>query len=201
MLAALRMNIHLLCPSPQILCNTLDILKHLLCSSPCPQSDPTLNILKPLIVSQTASLVTGYTNGVYPSSGANDATAALSTDLIRLGTLSLTPYGSIIASPSTSFDLTSFSFGCGQFQANPQAPGVPVGCAISVTGFDISDQQIPEATFSYAPPDLLGSHMVLATLPSTFRGLKNVTLGVAASSLLVPTTLLDIDDVKHCNYS
>ena len=138
---------------------------------------------------------------MYPQSGINDAASTIRGDAIRLGTLTLNPYANIEARPSKSFDFVSFYFGCRELVVSPQVPSIPLGCTIAVTGFDINGKQIPEASYSYSPSNSLGSPMALVGLPITFRNMKNVTIGVATSSLDTTTTILVLDDVVHCNYS
>ena len=135
-----------------------------------------------------------------PHSGKDSVAASITNDVVTFGGLTLNPFASILASPSKSFDLQSFYFGCGELVSNPQIPSIPLGCSIAVTGFDQRGKQIPVAMFSYSPNNLLGSPMALAALPATFKNAKNVTLGVATSSLDTASTLLIVDDVTHCNY-
>jgi len=72
-------------------------------------------------------------------------------------------------------------------------------CTISVTGYYATGQIVTVATFSFAP-STTPSPMNLATLPLTFSGLKNVTFGVAGSSVAVATSVLLVDNLAHCDY-
>lgn len=142
----------------------------------------------------------GTIAGVTPHSGNNGAVASMNIDLIQVGAFTLNPFGSILATPSQAFDLYSFWFGCGQGTANSQAPSTPIGCSISVTGYTKDNFVVPVASFNYAPTSSTGSPMVLATLPLTFRSLKNVTFGIADTSSVTADAILVLDDVTHCNY-
>ena len=98
--------------------------------------------------------------------------------------MTLNPFGEISAGPGVDyFDLRSFYFGCITDLENSEVT-TSEGCTISVTGFDYSDQQVPEATFAFAPTKLVDQSLVLAELPNTYVALKNVTIGIADASLL-----------------
>lgn len=144
--------------------------------------------------------MTGSTGGVIPHSDGQDIVVGVGNDATQLGSVTLNPFGNIVASPSKSFDLYSFWFGCGSNLEQPAA-SVSIGCVLSVTGFNIAGQQLPVATFSYAPTNPTAAPMVLAALPATYRGLKNVTLGLAVGTGTSTTSAIWVDDVTHCNYS
>ncbi|KAJ9608348.1 hypothetical protein H2200_007336 [Cladophialophora chaetospira] len=148
------------------------------------------------------SVVTGTAGGVYPQSGSNVASATIVTDAIQIGQATLQPFGTIVASPSQSFDLEEAWFACVLLQGSPQVASVPVGCTISVAGFGKDNMPVPAVSFSFSPPNPLGSSMTYFQLPYTFRYLKNATFGIATTSFIPPpNTVLYLDSVKHCNYN
>jgi len=68
-------------------------------------------------------------------------------------------------------------------------------------GYYINGQQAPEVTFAFANTNPPTQPMNLALLPATYVGLKNVTFGVVSSSTTATTTIFEMDDLVHCNYS
>ncbi|KAI0177482.1 hypothetical protein BJ166DRAFT_600061 [Pestalotiopsis sp. NC0098] len=141
--------------------------------------------------------------GFPPNTKPNVITAQLTSDPLNLATLSLTQtFGTIAATGTTKgFDLTSFYFAC--TLATPiLAITRPQSCDIVVTGFYANGKRAPTAKFSFA---VIGSiavaqKMKVATLPATFKALKNVTIGVSSSQTLSLLTALDIDTISTCNY-
>ena len=144
--------------------------------------------------------MTGTLGGIAPAFDPNIAAATIRNDLLA-GGITIQPFGNITASPSQAFDLFDARLACTTFNTNPQIPGVPLACTVTVTAVDKDNNPIPEATFSFSPTNLLSNPMVNIQLPNTFRHLKSVTFGVATSSLLPATTVLFLDNVRHCNYS
>ncbi|KAK5717598.1 hypothetical protein LTR17_015951 [Elasticomyces elasticus] len=131
---------------------------------------------------------------------ANVAAATLQTDEIQLGSLSLQPFGIISAAPGTkAFDFSSFYFGC-FLNDHTAAAVVSQGCTVAVTGFYLNGAQAPEVTFAFAPTSPTAANQVLATLPITYSGLKNVTFGVAGASVLAAGAGINVDNLRHCNY-
>ncbi|KAK5710691.1 hypothetical protein LTR15_012847 [Elasticomyces elasticus] len=140
------------------------------------------------------------TGGVEAHSAPNVAAATLQTDEIQLGSLSLQPFGTISAAPGTkAFDLSSFYFGC-FLNDHTAAAVVSQGCTLAVTGFYLNGAQAPEVTFAFAPTSPTAANQVLATLPITYSGLKNVTFGVAGASVLAAGAGINVDNLRHCNY-
>ena len=143
----------------------------------------------------------GLANGVVAHSKPNVAAAAMPQDLVTLGQVTLTPFGEISTGPGVkSFDLSSFYFGCVTNLENSLVT-TSTGCTIAVTGYKYNGQQVPEATFAFAPAQTIGAPPALASLPSSYVGLKNVTIGIASAAVLAAETIVDIDDLVHCNYS
>ncbi|EMC93118.1 hypothetical protein BAUCODRAFT_158882 [Baudoinia panamericana UAMH 10762] len=141
------------------------------------------------------------TNGVIAHSKPNVAAAAMEGDLVQLGVVTLNPFGSMTLAPGTkAFDAKSFFFGC-VVDLEQAAATISSGCTISVTAFTIYGQQVPVATFAFAPTMEIGNPLTFAQLPSTFSLLKNITFGIADASVATAQTVLDIDDFVHCNYS
>ena len=64
-----------------------------------------------------------------------------------------------------------------------------------------SGAQVPEATFAFLNNNGPNNVMTLAQLPSAYKGLKNVTIGVVNGATQTALTVLQIDDLSHCNYS
>ena len=118
---------------------------------------------------------------------------------MMFGSVSVNVFGNIISSPSKAFDLYSFEFGCGVAAEQPVA-STSEACVISVIGFTFAGQQLPVVTFSYAPTSPTAAPMVLATLPDSYKGLKNVTIGVASGTAKT-NSLIWMDEVAHCNYT
>ncbi|KAK3617244.1 hypothetical protein LTR56_025427 [Elasticomyces elasticus] len=140
------------------------------------------------------------TGGVEAHTAPNVAAATLQTDEIQLGSLSLQPFGTISAAPGTkAFDLSSFYFGC-FLNDHTAAAVVSQGCTVAVTGFYLNGAQAPEVTFAFAPTSPTAANQVLATLPITYSGLKNVTFGVAGASVLAAGAGINVDNLCHCNY-
>jgi len=140
-------------------------------------------------------------DGVVPHSKPKFAAAAMAQSLVTMGDVTLTPFGEMLVGPGVKFfDLSSFYFGCIIDLQNAQAT-TSVGCTIAVTGYYYNDKQVPEATFAFAPDQLAGAPLALASLPPTYTGLKNITIGVAGAAVLAAETVLIIDDLVHCNYS
>ncbi|KAK5125933.1 hypothetical protein LTR85_011288 [Meristemomyces frigidus] len=147
------------------------------------------------------------TSGIVPTSSPNVAAATMQQDELQLGSLSLNPFGTIAtASGTKAFDLRSFYFayqlsykGCVVDDKNT-AVTVSSGCTIAVTGYYATGQQAPEVTFAFAPTSLTEATLVLAELPATYTLLKNVTFGIADGAVVTAETVLDIDNVVHCNY-
>ena len=126
----------------------------------------------------------------------------MDSDLTQKGQVTLTPFGTMAASSSTgvsSFNLESFYFGCVLNTENDLASPA-TGCVFAVTGYNIYDEEVPVATFAFAPSVLFQAPLALAELPSTFTKLINVTFGVAAGSVIADGTIPIIDNVVHCNY-
>jgi len=140
------------------------------------------------------------TSGIVPDSSPNIASATMQQDELQLGSLSLNPFGTIAAASGTkAFDLKSFYFGCVLDDKNT-ALTVSTGCTIAVTGYYTNGQQAPEATFAFASNSLTEATLVLATLPATYTLLQNVTIGIANGAVSTAQTVLDIDNLVHCNY-
>ncbi|KAI4601084.1 hypothetical protein KJ359_012271 [Pestalotiopsis sp. 9143b] len=142
-------------------------------------------------------------SGFPPNTKPNVITAQLTSDPLNVATLSLTQtFGTIAATGTTKgFDLTSFYFAC--TLATPiLAVTRPQSCDISVTGFYANGKRAPTAKFSFAVVGTIAvaQKMKLATLPTTFKALKNVTIGVNSSQTLSLLTALDIDTISTCNY-
>lgn len=115
--------------------------------------------------------------------------------------LGITPFGTITTGSGVkSFDLRSFYFACGDATANTLV-GVAESCTLAVTGYYAKGGQAPEATFAFANTNAPNNAMVLAELPLTYVGLKNVTIGVANGAVTTATTIIAVDDLVHCNYS
>jgi len=125
----------------------------------------------------------------------------MQNDLEQLGILTLTPFGTISAgSGVSSFNLESFWFGC---VLDTQVPLVAVssGCTIAVTGFYPGGEQVPVATYAFAPKTLEDAPLVQAVLPSSFLGVKNITIGAANGAILTAETVIDLDNLVHCNHA
>ena len=60
---------------------------------------------------------------------------------------------------------------------------------------------MPEYSLSYAPEAALNQPLKLATFPDTFKGVANVSIGVATSEPITERTYIALDDVVHTNYS
>lgn len=115
--------------------------------------------------------------------------------------MGIEPFGTLsIAGTTKSFDLSSFYFAC-QDDTAQAAVAVAESCTISVTGYYPSGLQTPVSTFAFANTNPPRNALVLAVLPAGFLGLKNVTFGIASGAVTVATTVLQIDNVVHCNYS
>ncbi|ETS83194.1 hypothetical protein PFICI_05070 [Pestalotiopsis fici W106-1] len=143
-----------------------------------------------------------FLGGVIPNTKKNVIVASLTSDILNLGTDSLKIFGTIAAQkPVIGFDLTSFYFGCTLFTPASSAT-IPLSCTISVAGFYANGKPAPTVKFSFSPTAgiLAPSAMKLAVLPTTYRALKNVTIGVDSSQVIVPATALALDSVSHCNY-
>ena len=121
-------------------------------------------------------------------------------DELQLGSLSLTPFGNLVAATSTEiFNLYSFYFGC-VLDDHTDAATTSEACTLAVTGFYANGKQAPEVTYAYSPTNDLAAPMNLAVLPASYLAMKNVTIGVAGASVLAAQTVLFIDNVVHCNY-
>ncbi|EMC95473.1 hypothetical protein BAUCODRAFT_149440 [Baudoinia panamericana UAMH 10762] len=141
------------------------------------------------------------TAGIVPKSLPNNAVATLSQDILELGSLSLNPFGTIAAASGTkSFNLVSFYFGC-LLSSKTGAADLSEGCTVAVTGYYTNGQQAPEVTFAFAPTSPNAAPLNLATLPSTYTGLKNVTFGIANAAVQQQDTDFVVDNLVHCNYS
>lgn len=137
-----------------------------------------------------------------PNTPKNIIAASLTSDILNLGTDSLKTFGTISAvKPTIGFDLTSFYFGC-TFFTPILSTTLPQSCNISVAGFYANGKPAPTVYFAFSPSAgaISPSALKLAVLPTTFRALKNVTIGVDSSQTLSATTALAIDTLSHCNY-
>jgi len=141
-----------------------------------------------------APMITG---GAQPESPPNAIFASLSDELLT-GQVALSPFGTLSRGPGVpSFDLQEFVglshsrpsepypifwhasrpltwshqyFGCDVDLRNPLLLAIE-GCTIAVTGFTVDEQQVPVASFSFAPKTLTDK-LVRAVLPSSFSNLK-----------------------------
>ncbi|OCT53474.1 hypothetical protein CLCR_10692 [Cladophialophora carrionii] len=147
------------------------------------------------------SKLLGTIGGVNAESSPNVASSTILNDLIQLGQLTLQPFGNITASPSQYFDIYSGWLACILMQGNPQAPALPTGCTVTVTGVGKDNNVVPEYTVSFSPTSLLANSMAFFQLPDTFRNLISVTFGVATSTVSPELTVLLLDDVTVCSYS
>lgn len=115
----------------------------------------------------------------------------------------------ISSSNDKGFDLYSFWFGCSVTQLNPQAPGVPISCQVSVTGtlmdgtelnsaeeydfasvlapndknqaYKLCHSLLPNAIGGVDPCAVFeGSYMNQAVLPDGYRDLKSVKISVTS---------------------
>ncbi|KAG7004938.1 hypothetical protein G7Y79_00022g051590 [Physcia stellaris] len=137
---------------------------------------------------------------VVPHSKPQQAGAAGPIDLLQLGQLTLNTYAQLVRGPGVkSFDLQSFYFGLGTDTGTTE--GLAQGGTLAVTGFDVKGNQVPTVSLSYAPKGSQNQPLKLAVLPSSYRNLANVSIGVATSSPLTERTYIALDDVKHVNYS
>ncbi|KAK4902583.1 hypothetical protein LTR27_000520 [Elasticomyces elasticus] len=157
------------------------------------------------------------TGGVEANSAPNVAAATLQTDEVQLGSLSLQPFGTVSAAPGTkAFDLSQLllwyvsasphnerpliTSGCFLNDHTAAAAVVAQGCTVAVTGFYLDGAEAPEVTFAFSPTSPTAATQVLATLPITYSGLKNVTFGVAGASVLAAGAGINVDNLRHCNY-
>lgn len=135
-----------------------------------------------------------------PHTPKNKIVTTMVEDLLQLGKVTLSPFGVINAGPSvSSFDAIRIYFDC-VTDAHETAAQVAVGCVITARGYTIQGQQLPKVTFSFAPTSPVGSTMALATLPSNFVNLKNLTLAIATADIGASQSVLEIDDFVHCNH-
>ncbi|EXJ64068.1 hypothetical protein A1O7_00404 [Cladophialophora yegresii CBS 114405] len=147
------------------------------------------------------SLLLGTVNGVTPKSSPNVASSTIVNDLIQAGQLTLQPFGNITASPSKYFDIYSGWLACVLMNGIPQAPAVPSGCTVTVTGVGKDNNVVPAYTVSFSPTNLLATSMVFFQLPDTFRNLISVTFGIATSTVSPELTVLLLDNLSVCSYS
>ena len=126
--------------------------------------------------------------------------AAGPLDLLQLGQLTLNTYAQLQRGPGVkSFDLKEFYFGLGTDTGSTE--GLAQGGTIAVTGFDVNGKQVPTVSLSYSPPGTQNQPLKLAVLPSSYKNLQNVSIGVATSAPISERTYIAFDDVKHINYS
>lgn len=135
---------------------------------------------------------------VVPHSKPQQAGAAGPIDLLQLGDLTLNTYAQLVRGPGVkSFALKSFYFGLGTDTGS--TAGLAQGGTVAVTGFDVNGNQVPTVSLSYAPEAALNQPLKLATLPSTYTNLANVSIGVATSEPITERTYIALDDVVHVN--
>ncbi|KAH9890312.1 hypothetical protein F4778DRAFT_796575 [Xylariomycetidae sp. FL2044] len=141
----------------------------------------------------------GTVLGIRPSSGQNTAGTGIATQLTSIGNIALFPFGYILATPSTAFDLSSFSFGCAINTETVQVP-TPTSCIITVTGFNVDGQQLPAETFTFVPTNVIADTPAVAVLPPSYTRLQNITIGLTGS-VMPALSVLVIDDVQRCTYT
>lgn len=123
----------------------------------------------------------------------------METDLVQIGSVTLNPFGSIASASNSPFDLRSFYFGCA-VDLHTSFADPSSGCTVAVTGFTWDGEQVPEATFAFSPDSTTAADLALAVLPSSYAKLRNVTFGVAVGSVATAATVLNLDNLVHCNY-
>ncbi|KAF2158120.1 hypothetical protein K461DRAFT_310076 [Myriangium duriaei CBS 260.36] len=135
---------------------------------------------------------------VVPHSGAQEAAAGATLDLLQVGVVTLHPFVTITRSEAIkSFDLQSFWFGLGTgTQASVSAAQLGT---IYVIGYSVNGVQVNER-FDYVPAGAVNAPTVQAVLPSSFKNLQNVTIAVLFSAPVTERTTLFLDDTKHLNH-
>lgn len=92
--------------------------------------------------------------GIKPHLGKHTAGVALSSDLLS-GDLALRPFGAIAAAAQVkTFKLESFYLACA-VATNTGLVMRAQGCVVTVSGRKPNGQQVPSATFPYAPTEAL----------------------------------------------
>ena len=161
----------------------------------------------------------GYVNGIYPQSPKNAATVAATGTITTFKALTFNGYGKITAPTGKLFDINSFYMGCGLYQGNPKLPGIPIGCGVSIIGYDKDKNQKTVKSINYSPQTQAnlndqnvltktfpGDRMIEVKLSSSdvdddFTGLSSAVFGIATGGLGAPSTLLDVDNISFCLYS
>jgi hypothetical protein len=133
-----------------------------------------------------------------PTSPNNALTAEIASSLSS-GELVTHASGSMLATPSKSFGLYEFYFGCGLFDATPEA-GTSTGCTITVTGYYLDGSLAPVQTYGFAPDKATKATMNRAELsPAYYAGLLNVTFALENSADTNELTVFAVDNILHCN--
>lgn len=121
------------------------------------------------------------------------------------GEVSLNPTAYIYAASDTSyFTLDTFYLSCVGTGAGVSNLG-PVPCSIMIEGTDINDMTISAQTFNYVP-NLLGPKMSQKEVQTRFKAskLKSVKVTLVDGALAGASgvaTVVEIDNLKHCNYA
>lgn len=121
--------------------------------------------------------------------------------------IALFPSGTLSAPAGKYFDLVELYYGCkiNTLQTNIASS---VRCSFSATGFNYLDQPVSEETFTYVPISgnaplglggILNADMSFKQFDK-FKKMKNVTITLASSSLMAPSSVILLDNVKHCDY-
>ncbi|GIZ44285.1 hypothetical protein CKM354_000748800 [Cercospora kikuchii] len=146
-----------------------------------------------------------FSYGLKPQSPAKIAATALVQTITQIGLVSLRPFGTISAAPSSgvnSYNLISFYFGC-IGNTGESLVSFSSRCTISVTGFYTTGVQAPTLKFTFVPTSATEAPLTKAVLPASYSaslaGLKNVTIGIVEADWTSTLTILGIDDLVHLN--
>jgi hypothetical protein len=105
----------------------------------------------------------------------------------------------MLATPSKSFGLYEFYFGCGLFDETPEV-GLSTGCTITVTGYYLDGSQAPVQTYGYSPDKSMKATLDRAELSTAYyAGLVNVTFALENSADTNELTFFALDNILHCN--
>lgn len=122
--------------------------------------------------------------------------------------IALFPSGTLSAPEGKYFDLLELYFGCKINTAQTLVASAN-RCDFSATGFNHLDQPVSEETFTYVPISGTGPLGLGAILNADmsfkqfdkFKKMKNVTITLAGASTMAPSSVILLDNVKHCDYN
>lgn len=127
-------------------------------------------------------------------------------DLLYGFSITLNPFGTITAAPSTSigvrtFDLNSFYFGC-VLDLHTNVLAVPETCTVSICGTRLDGTAVPCESFLFTAPAATRVPLQQAVPSAAYLGVSSVIFGVDSTLLGQVTssqTSLVLDNVCHRN--